>query len=130
MKEIITVNENPLDNISDKLLEIHAELEQIYLFDRNSITPEFIDKLHESLDNLSEEARTIGQPAKAEALKKISLQFYLLNTVGISDIPEKFSSESAHAFDMLELLLLALDGESPKNNGIILNRIETRNYQE
>lgn len=120
----------PLDNISDKLLEIHTQLDQIPLFDRNTINPEFIDKIQESLDKLSEEARTIGQLGKAEALKRLSLQFYLLNTKGVSDIPEKFNSESAHAFDMLEVLLLSLDGESPKNNGIILARIESRNYQE
>ena len=98
------------EQVSDTLFQIRSELSGVGFFSPETLTSEITDSIVEKLENLAKMAGEVGDRAKKEVLKSLSLRFYGLRTVGIVDNLEKFQSAAAHASDLLNNTLLCWDG--------------------
>lgn len=121
----LAMRETFMNEMSDALLSIHADIEISGTLTKHSLPSEKIEAICDKLDALAERARGIMETAKAEMLVTISTIFYLLDT-GMMETPEKFNQEAAHAFQLVEVALLAMDGSVNKNQGEILKRLQRR----
>jgi len=112
-----------LEEMDDELTIIYRELSTKRLLTSESLPSAQIDRIIQILDALSDKAKSLGFESKAQMLRRLYLRFYLLNTQGVSDNPDRFPDEAANAFEQLETALLALDGMVEKNRGRILQLI-------
>ncbi len=126
METVNRSNEAFLEKISDELMRIHTGLSEYNVFTRELLNHDQVDVICNKLDQLSKEAKDIGEDAKVALLSNLSMHFYVLHTVGVVENPEKFSNEAARAFTLLETILLTLDGFVAKNRGKILKIISER----
>lgn len=111
------------EHISDTLLDIHTQLRSI------RSTPEVlndvvVDSIVSKLEALENSAINAGDEAKKIMFSTLGTQFYSLRTIGIVDDRKKFESEAAHAFELLEMALLGMDGTVQKNKGKIVAAIQ------
>lgn len=116
--------ENFEAELSDTLLDIYESLNHIQRLSVETITPEKVDEIMRQLDSLGQEAEKQGNQATQEMLSKLCVHFYLLNTVGVIDDRDKFENQAVHAIQLLEMILLSIDGSVAKNKGRILTSFE------
>ncbi len=106
--------------IGQELLKIHSELEGIGILMPETLTNDKTESIQKTLDELEQEANMMSQPAIAEVLSGLRVDFYTLHTIGTVDDTEKFQRQAAFIFDKLETVLLML----PSTSGEVLENIK------
>lgn len=143
---VITVHDREafLDKMSKELLALHERLDNMSFF-MSRLQENEIDDIEASLQSLADEAASMGEGAKAEMLRRLANQFFLLNTVGYAvdfrkedhhrtpderEATKKRAEQCAHAFAMLEMALLAMDGFVRGSRGRIMAIMRERAERE
>ena len=105
------------------LLAIYDELDGRG-FTRETIPAEFVNQACKLFDDLESDAKRAGDVAKVEIFRRLSTAFYTLNTVGVADNQGRFEDAAGRAFELVEVVLLGMDGSSPEHKGEILRRVQ------
>jgi len=121
-KEYSENNGEALTNqIISKLSSIYRELFDIPYFAIETLTTDKIDGIKDKLEELRIAAESAGDKSKENLLNTLSLRCYRLQTAGVIDNPEKFSTEASSLFSIIEAILLMQD-----SRGEILQMIKRR----
>lgn len=107
------------EEMSDVLFWIREQLAGL-VFTPEVLTSKITDVIEEKLERAKQTAVQMGDKVKEEILATLGIHFYSLHTIGIVDDRRKFESEAAHAFDLVDMALLCMDGMVAKNKGKIM----------
>jgi|SRR3989344_2013501 len=113
--------------VETELPKIYDQLNQIGLyFLPETLTPEIVQTIQDTLDKLGQEAKSLNQLALAEVLTQLNLNFYILHTIGTVENQEKFAREASLVYSQLETVLLMM----PTTSAATLQNIEQRRERQ
>ena len=117
--------------MSETLFSVYDRLDSLGFLTPEILKRDIIDEVCGQLEKVEKLAEQRHDGARVEIFKALSVRFRSLNTVGVADNRDVFLDKAAYAFEMVEMVLLSIDGAVPQHKGKILSRIKAqRRYDE